>query len=102
MVLVMVEPPPVTPDPSGNSDSSGASPTKWVEAPVPVVGAKVIESDSEYLLLVAYLQSSIDGCSRPGGQESELNGSDIIVRVTLMEPPPTPWAIPCHEARAER
>ena len=97
MVLVMVEPPPVTPDPSGNSDSSGASPTKWVEAPVPVVGAKVIESDSEYLLLVAYLQSSIDGCSRPGGQESELNGSDIIVRVTLMEPPPTPWAIPCHE-----
>ena len=56
-----------------------------------------IESDSEYLLLVIYLQSNIDGCSRPGGQQSEVNGSDIIVRVTLMEPPPTPWAIPCHE-----
>ena len=44
-----------------------------------------------------YQRSNIDGCSRPGGQQSEVNGSDIIVRVTLMEPPPTPWAIPCHE-----
>ena len=30
-----------------------------------------------------------------------MNGSDIAVRVTLMQPPPTPWAIPCDEQVVE-
>ena len=98
MVLVMVEPPP---DPSGDGDGDddASSPERpsWVEVPVPVVGAKLIQDDTEYLLLVAFYQSTIDGCSRPGGYESELDGSDIIVNVTLMTPPPTPWGIPCEE-----
>ena len=56
-----------------------------------------MERHSEYLLLVAYHQSRIESCSRPGGHEFELDGSDIIVRVTRMLPPPAPWAIPCSE-----
>ena len=94
IVLVMVEPPP---DPSGDGVASSSGRPKWVEVPVPVVGAKVIQHDSEYLLLVAFHQSAIDGCSRPGGHEFELDGADIIVDVTLMAPPPSPWAIPCLE-----
>ena len=93
MVLVMVEPP----DPSGKGDASNSDRPRWVEVPVPVVGAKVMQHDSEHLLLVTFHQSRIEGCSRPGGNELELDGSDIIVKVTLMEPPPAPWAIPCSE-----
>ena len=94
MVLVMVEPPP---DPSGDGDASGSKRPRLVEVPVPVVGAKLIQDDTEYLLLVAFYQSTIDGCSRPGGQEFELDGTKIIVDVTLMAQPPSPWAIPCSE-----
>ena len=94
MVLVLVEPPP---DPSNSGDKSGSSRPSWVEVPVPIVGAKVLQEHSEYLLLVTFHQSSIEGCVRPGGEELEVKGSDIIVTVTLMQPPPTPWAIPCAE-----
>ena len=94
MLLVMVEPPP---DPSGENDEGGSSRPSWVEAPVPVVGAKLLRDDSEFLLLVAFHQSQIEGCVRPGGQEFEMVGSDIIVKVTLMEPPASPWRIPCAE-----
>ena len=94
MVLVMVEPPP---DPSGDGDASSRERPRWVEVPVPVVGAKLIQDDTEYLLLAAFYQSTIGGCSRPGGQQFELDGTEIIVDVTLMAPPPSPWAIPCSE-----
>ena len=94
MVLVMVEPPL---DPSGDGDASGSKRPRWVEVPVPVVGAKLIQDDTEHLLLVAFYQSTIDGCSRPGGHEFKLDGTEIIVDVALMAPPPSPWAIPCSE-----
>ena len=94
MVLVMVEPPP---DPSDDGDASGSKRPRWVEVPVPVVGAKLIQDDTEHLLLVAFYQSTIDGCSRPGGHEFKLDGTEIIVDVALMAPPPSPWATPCSE-----
>ena len=53
------------------------------------------------MLRVAYLQSTIEGCVRRGSEGLEVDGYDIIVRVTLMQPPPTPWAIPCHEQVVE-
>ncbi len=98
MVLVLVEPPP---DPSNSGDKNGSNRLKWVEVPVPIVGAKVLQENSEYLLLVTFHQSSIEGCVRPGGEELEVKGSDINVTVTLMQPPPTPWAIPCAEELLE-
>ena len=94
MVLVMVEPPL---DPSDDGDASGSKRPRWVEVPVPVVGAKLIQDDTEHLLLVAFYQSTIDGCSRPGGHGFKLDGTEIIVDVAPMAPPPSPWAIPCSE-----
>ena len=61
----------------------------------------MLQENSEYLLLVTFHQSSIEGCVRPGGEELEVKGSDIIVTVTLMQPPPTPWAIPLREELLE-
>ena len=97
MLLVLVQPPP---DQVGGSDA-GTDWRTWAEAPVPVVWANLIPNEPEHLLRVAYYQSTIEGCVRPGNQELEVDGYDIIVRVTLMEPPPTPWAIPCHDQVVE-
>ena len=94
MLLVLVQPPP---DLVGDSGAAGLDWRTWVETPVPVIWANLIPNEAEHLLRVAYYQSTIEGCARPGNQELELNGYDIIVQVTLMQPPPTPWAIPCHE-----
>lgn len=69
----------------------------WEEVPVSVIGANLMEREPENLLMVTYYQSSFEGCSRPGREEFEVNGSEIIVAVTRMAPPPTPWGIPCDE-----
>ena len=97
MLLVLVEPPPSLVEGS----DAGSDWRTWVEVPVPVVWANLIPNEPEPLLRVAYYQSTIEGCARPGNQESEVDGYDIIVRVTLMQPPPTTWAIPCHEKVVE-
>ena len=94
---MLVLPPP---DLVGGSDSAPDWQT-WVEAPVPVVAASLIPNEPEPLLRITYLQSTIEGCVRPGNQELEMEGYDIIVRVTLMPPTPTSWAIPCHEQVVE-
>ena len=70
---------------------------QWEEVPVSVVGARLLQPEPENLLMVTFHQSSIEGCSRPGGQEFEVDGSEIIVRLTRMAPPPDPSGILCHE-----
>ena len=97
MLLVLVQPPPDMVE-DGDADADWRT---WVEAPVPVVWANLIPNEPDPLLRVAYYQSTIEGCARPGNQELELDGYDIVVRVTLTQPPPTPWAIPCHEQVVE-
>ena len=97
MLLALVQPPLGL---VGGSDA-GSDWRTWVETPAPVVWANLIPNEPEHLLRVAYYQSTIEGCASPGNQELELDGYDIIVRVTLMRPPPTPWAIPCHEQVVE-
>ena len=72
-----------------------------METPVPVVWANLIPNEREHLLRVAYYQSTIEGCVRPGNQSLNVDGNDIVVRITLMQPPPTSWAIPCHEQVVE-
>ena len=93
MVLVLVEPPPDL------IDESNPDWRKWVEVPVNVLSA--IPTKSGNLLRVNYYQSTIEGCARPGNQSFEVDGKDILVSVTLMQPPPTAWAIPCHEQVVE-
>ena len=97
MLLVLVQPPP---DSVGDGDTASDWRT-WVEAPVQVVWANLIPNEREHFLRVAYYQSTVEGCARPGNQELQVDGYDIIVRVTLMQPPSTPWAIPCHEQVVE-
>ena len=94
MLLVLVEPPP-------NQVGDNADRRTWVEVPAPIVWANLIPNETENLLRIAYYQSTIENCARPGNQELELDGNDIIVRLTLMQPPPTSWAIPCDEQVVE-
>ena len=68
MLLVLVQPPP---NPTGDSDANGPDWRTWVEVPVPVIWANLIPNESEHLLRVAYYQSTIEGCARPGNQELE-------------------------------
>ena len=87
MLLVLVEPPLDMVD-DGDPDWK-----TWVEVPVTVISANLIPNAAEHFLRVAYYQSTIEGCARPGSQSLRLDGNDIIVSVTLMQPPPTAWSI---------
>ena len=97
MFLVLVQPPAELVR-DGSSDKDWRT---WVEVPIPVISANLIPNEPEHLLRVTYYQSTIEGCARPGSQELHVDGYDIISRVTLMQPPPTSWAIPCHEQVVE-
>ena len=93
MMLVLVQPP---------SEMVGDSDWRtWVEVPVHVNGAELLRSGPDQYLRILYNRSTIDGCSRPGAEEVVVDGADIIARVTLMQPPDTPWAIPCDEQMVE-
>ena len=98
MLLVLVQPPPDLVEGDGGTGSDWRT---WVEVPAPVVWANLIPNEPEHLLRVAYYQSTIEGCARPGNQGLEVDGYDIRVWVTLMQPPPTAWAIPCDEKVVE-
>lgn len=98
MVLVLVEPPP---DLLAEYEATGLDWRTWVEVPAQITWANLIPNEPVHLLRVAYYQSTIEGCARPGNQELHLDGYDIIARVTLMQPPPTPWAIPCQDDLVE-
>lgn len=90
MLLILVEPPP-------DQVEEGQDWRTWVEAPAPVIWANLIPDEPELFLRIAYYQSTIEGCARPGNEDLRVEGTDIIATVTLMQPPPTKWAIPCHE-----
>ena len=94
MLLVLVEPPP-------ELAGEGSDWRTWVEVPVRVISANLLANEPETVLRVAYYQSTIEGCARPGSQNLELSGYDINVTVTLMQPPTTPWAIDCDEQLVE-
>ena len=94
MVLVLVQPPP---------DMAGANEDwrTWVETPARVTWANLIPNEPEQFLLIGFLQSTIEGCARPGSQSLEVQGNNIVASVTLMQPPPTEWAIPCDDEVVE-
>ena len=94
MMLVLVEPPP-------ELVNAGGDWRTWVETPVRVISASLIPNEPELFLRVYYYQSTIEGCARPGNEELEVVGNEIRARVTLMQPPPTAWAIPCDEVVVE-
>ncbi len=93
MLLVLVQPPP-------DMVEEGQDWRTWVEVPARVVSANFIPREPEYLR-VNYYQSTIEGCARRGNEGLALEGNDIQVSVTLMQPPQTEWAIPCDEELVE-
>ena len=68
MLLVLVQPPP-------DQVEEGVDWRKWVEVPVPVVWASLIPNEAEHLLRIAYYQSTIEGCARPGNEELRVDGN---------------------------
>lgn len=90
MVLVLVQPPP---DMVGDNEDWRT----WVEVPARVIRANLIPNETEHFLMIEYYQSTIEGCARPGSQSLKVIGDDIVATVTLMQPPPTSWAIPCDD-----
>ena len=97
MLLVLVQPPPeLIPESATGSDWRD-----WVEVPARVTWANLIPNEPENFLQVGYYQSTMEGCARPGNEVLEVDGYDIIASVTLMQPPQTPWAIPCDEQVVE-
>ncbi len=94
MVLVIVQPPP---DPTGEWNEENSR--QYVEEEVEVIGAEVVEYHPEVIILVDHYQSTVENCVRRGSQSFEINGSDIHATITLMVPPPTPWAIDCDAER---
>ena len=97
MLLVLVQPPPQLLEES----ESGSDWRTWVEVPAPVVSANLLPNEAETFLRIVYLQSTIEGCARPGNISGTIDGDNINVRLTLMQPPETPWAIPCDEEVVE-
>ena len=95
MLLVLVKPPPEL------LGAAGPDWRSWVEVPAFVTGANLIPGEADPLLRISYHQSTVEGCARPGNQSVRLDGDDIVGRVTLMQPPPTPWAIACDEQVVE-
>ena len=94
MLLVLVQPPP-------DLVKEGVNWRQWVEVPARVTWANLIPKEREHFLRIGYYQSTIEGCARPGSQGLRVEGNKIIATVTLMQPPPTAWAIPCDEQLVE-
>ncbi len=94
MVLVLVQPPP-------DMVEAGQDWRTWVEAPARVTWANLIPNEPEQFLRIGYFQSTIEGCARPGSQSLEVEGYDIVASVTLMQPPPAEWSIPCEDEVVE-
>ncbi len=95
MVLVLVQPPP-------DQVEEGSDWRTWVETPPRVIWANLIPDEPEPFLRIAFYRSTMEGCSRPGSQGLQVDGSDVVATVTLRQPPPTPWAIPCDEDVVEQ
>ena len=98
MLLVMVQPPS---DARWVGQEDGADWRDWVEVPAPVVSANLIPNEAEPVLRVVYLQSTIEGCARPGDTGGHVADGVVIVRLTLMQPPRSSWAIDCDDETVE-
>ena len=94
MLLVLVQPPP-------DLIEDGVDWRKWEEVPAKVIWANLIPNEKEHFLRIAYYQSTVEGCARPGSQGLKVEGNEIIATITLMQPPRTAWSIPCDEQLVE-
>ena len=66
-----------------------------------VTSAHLLPNELERTLRVTCLQSTVEDCAGWGNEEFDAHGNDIIVTVTLMQHPETPWSAPCDEEVVE-
>ena len=98
MALVLVQPPA---DAEWEGQEEGSDWRDWIEVPAPVVSAHLIPNEAGQALRVVYLQSTIEGCARPGDTSGIIDGRFLVMNLTLMQPPETPWRIDCDEGLVE-
>ena len=98
MMLVLVEPPP---EMLADSDQPDQDWRQWVEVPARVTNAGLIPNEDPPHLRIQFLQPTGEGCARRGSASGELSGAELIAKVTLMQRPETPWAVPCDEDLVE-
>ena len=94
MLLVLVQPPP-------DLIYVDVDWRQWVEVPARVVRANLIPNEQEHFLRIEFYQPTIEGCARPGSQALKVEDTMIIATLTLMQPPPTAWAIDCDAELVE-
>ena len=94
MLLVLVQPPP-------ELIEEGVDWRQWVEVPARVISSNLIPNEREHFLRIEFYQSTMEGCARPASQALRVEGTRIFATLTLMQPPPTAWAIACDEQLVE-
>ena len=94
MLLVLVQPP-------ADLVEEGVDWRQWVEAPARVIWANLVPNETQHFLRIGFYQSTVESCAQPGSQRLRVEGNKIVVTLTLMQPPPTAWAIPCYEQVVE-
>ncbi len=95
MLLRLVEPPPE------QFHDSTVDWRSWIEVPAEITGADLMPGERDATLQVRYLQSNIENCALRGNEEFRVDGNDIIVTVTLMQHPETPWSPDCDSDLVE-
>lgn len=94
MLLVLVQPPP-------DLVQEGVDWRQWIEVPARVISANLIPNEQEHFLRIEFYQSTVEGCARRGNQALRVEETRIIATLTLMQPPPTAWAIECDAELVE-
>lgn len=94
MQLVLVSPPP-------GLVEDGVDWRTWVEVPAQVIQANLMPNQQREHLRIDYYQSGLAKCVMPGNQSLKIENKIIFASITLMQPPPTAWGIPCDEELIE-
>ena len=81
VLLVLVLPPTAV---VGGCDS-GSGWRIWVEIPALVVWVKLVPNEPPHLLRVAFCQTTIEGCTRPGNQDLELDPTRSSLETALAD-----------------
>ena len=96
MLLVLVQPPPDL------VDEGAADWRTWVETRRSTSSGPTSSRTSRSAGCASPTTSRPSRAApAPATRTLQVDGRDILVRVTLMQPPPTAWAIPCDEEVVE-
>ena len=90
MVLILVNPPP---EMIGDIEDWRTE----VETPARIISANLMSNGVDHYLKIDHFKSRVSGCPRPGSPSVKQMGDEIVAAINVLQPPPTPWSIPCDE-----